>query len=436
MLIVHRLGMFTAMAMLVAGSGCRSEQDLPAVAADGSTGEQSTGAVEPADVDSDDAGETGAHRDTSNADASDDGASSGTTGDGPQVTEPTPWVWSLPTGFPDPYVPEDNPMTVEKVELGRHLFYDTRLSGNGTFSCASCHQQASAFTDGRGQALGSTGELHPRGSMSLANVAYASTLAWGNPDLIDLEVHALGPMFGDDPVELGLADEAAPIAAIADDPRYQELFDAAYPHDGDDAMTLDHIVQSIASFQRTLISGSAPFDRWFFESDESAISASAKRGWELFNFPGECTYCHFNFNFSDSTYFPALPERTAAFHNTGLYNVDGEGAYPESNEGLYNFTGKAEDMGKFKSPTLRNIALTAPYMHDGSLETLEDVLEHYALGGRVDTPHADFQMTTFELTPQMLEDFQAFFDSLTDDSFLTDPAFSDPWASAPDRDDR
>ncbi len=391
-------------------------------------------------------GETGAPGGSEESGAGDEGASTGAAdgpgrdddpagddaetgagdGSGETGTEPEPWTWELPPGFPIPYVPADNPMTAAKVELGRHLFYDERLSVDGSFSCATCHRQDLAFTDGVAQAEGATGQIHPRGSMSLANIAYASSLAWGNPTLVDLETHAAGPMFGTEPVELGLVDEDDAVARIAAEPLYDELFAAAFPDD-DDPLRYDNLAKAIASFQRTMISGRAPFDRWFFDGDESAISASAKRGWELFNFPGECTYCHFNFNFSDSTYFADLPERPLAFHNTALYNVDGEGAYPAGNEGLYNFTGEAADMGKFKSPTLRNITVTGPYMHDGSIETLEEVLEHYGAGGRVATPHADFQLTHFALKPEEGADFMAFFESLTDEAFLNDPALADPW---------
>lgn len=338
-----------------------------------------------------------------------------------------PWVWSLPSGFPEPYVPPDNPMSAAKVELGRHLFYDERLSVDGTYSCATCHRQELAFTDGLPRSEGVTGQLHPRGAMSLVNVAYASSLAWGDPTLLDLETHAQGPMFGTSPVELGLVDEADALARIADDPTYDALFAAAFPGD-DEPLTLDHVVKAIASFERTIISGRSPFDRFFFDGDETAISDAAKRGWELFNFPGQCTYCHFGFDYSDSTYFAALPERTLAFHNTGLYDVDGQGAYPAGNEGLYRFTGDPADMGKFKSPTLRNITVTGPYMHDGSIATLAEVLAHYAQGGRAGSPLVDFQVKTFELKPGMVADFMAFFESLTDESVLTDPALGDPWA--------
>lgn len=377
-----------------------------------------------ADPPADDTGDTGDASGTTAASPED--GSDATTDGPPQPPPAEPWVWTLPPGFPEPFVPPDNPMSKAKVELGRHLFYDERLSVDGTYACATCHQQALAFTDGLARSEGATGQLHPRGSMTLVNVAYASSLAWADPTLIELETHALGPMFGDSPVELGLVDEADTISRIAGDPTYEDLFTAAYP-DQADPLTLDNIVKALASFQRTIIAGRSPFDRFFFDGDQSAISDAAKRGWEAFNFPGECTYCHFNFAFSDSTYFAALPERTLAFHNTGLYNVDGHGGYPAGNEGLFNFTGDPADMGKFKSPTLRYIALTAPYMHDGSIETLEGVLEHYAQGGRAQTPRSDPQMKTFELTPRMVEDFIAFFESLTDDALLTDPAFANPW---------
>ncbi|MBX7080200.1 MAG: di-heme enzyme [Nannocystaceae bacterium] len=350
------------------------------------------------------------------------GGESSSGGDAP----PPQWQWSLPPGFPEPWVPPDNPMSTAKVELGRHLFYDTRLSVDGSYSCASCHQQALAFTDGHAHAQGVTGQQHPRSAMSLANVAYAGSLAWANPALLELEAHALGPLFGTTPIEQGLVDEADLLARIADEPRYDALFADAYP-DEEKPRTLAHVAQAIAAFERTIISGRAPFDRWFFEGDESAISESAKRGWALFNFPGQCTYCHFNFDYSDSTYFASLPERTTPFHNTGLYDLDGAGAYPEGNEGLMRITGDPADMGKFKSPTLRNIAVTAPYMHDGSVATLQDVLDHYAAGGRAGGPLVDHRVKPFALKPDEVADFLAFFDSLTDEALLTDPALADPW---------
>lgn len=351
---------------------------------------------------------------------------SGETSSGEGPAQVTPWDWALPPGFPQPVIPEENPMTVEGVELGRHLFFDTRLSVDGSYACSSCHDPATAFTDGRGTAEGVTGEVHTRGSMSLANVAYAGTLAWANPELLDLETHALVPMFGAEPVEMGLVDEADLVARIAVEPLYDELFAAAYPEDAE-PMTLEHVTQALASFQRSLISGRAPFDRWFFEGDEEAVSEAVKRGWDLFNVPGECTYCHFGFNFSNASYFEGMPERPMDFHNTALYNEDGQGAYPAGNEGLYSFSGDSADMGKFKSPTLRNIAVTAPYMHDGSIATLEEMLEHYSMGGRVDSPNADHRMRTFTLKDDEVADLVAFFESLTDDAFLSNPEHADPW---------
>ncbi|MEM9456101.1 MAG: cytochrome c peroxidase [Myxococcota bacterium] len=337
--------------------------------------------------------------------------SSGGSPSEPTEPEPEPWVWTLPSWFPEPYVPEDNPMSVSKVALGRHLFYDERLSGDQTVSCATCHRQELAFTDGLAQAEGVTGQVHPRGSMALANVAYAATLAWADPTLVDLEEHALGPMFAQEPiVEMGLKSAEQLLDRLRDEPRYTELFAAAYPGQAD-PVTLDNVTRALATFQRSLISANSPFDRWFYGGDEEAMSPAAKRGWELFTFRGECHYCHFGLNLSDSLYFPgmsvpgmsvpgmSLPgmsvpgmsvpgmsDRHPVFHNTALYNEDGEGAYPPGNEGLYAFTGQPEDMGKFKSPTLRNIVQTAPYMHDGSIDTLEEVIDHYAEGGACGPP--------------------------------------------------
>ncbi|MEM7157918.1 MAG: MbnH family di-heme enzyme [Myxococcota bacterium] len=389
----------------------------------GATTEADSGAV-------DESGES------TDAAADSTGDEPGSTGD-PGVEEPEPWVWDLPPGFPVPYVPPENPMTAEKVELGRHLFYDERLSVNGTTSCATCHRQELAFTDGLARGVGATGQEHSRGAMSLANVVYASTFGWGNPTLLSFEEHALLPLFGDDPIEMGLIDEADIVGRVADDPTYVDLFEQAYP-DQAQPMTLNNIAGSLASFQRTLISGRSPFDEWFYEGNEEAISESAKRGYDLFHFPGECFYCHFSFNFSDAVYFAELPERTTPFHNIGLYNIDGQGAYPQGNTGIHAVTGDPEDMGRFKSPTLRNIMVTGPYMHDGSIGTLEEVLDHYGAGGRTitegphagvgsDNPYLDVFMRNFELNDHQVDDLMALFESLTDEEFLTNPAFSNPW---------
>jgi cytochrome c peroxidase len=353
---------------------------------------------------------------------------------------PQPWDWKLPAGFPVPKVPADNPMSVAKVELGRRLFYDKRLSGNQMQSCASCHRQERAFTDDLAQSLGSTGEVHPRGSMSLANVAYLTVLTWGHPYMFELEDQALVPMFGDEPVELGLSDnvEEELLARLAAEPVYPPLFAASFPDEAE-PLSLQSVLRALSAFERTLISGTSPFDRWQYGGDEDAISEAAKRGHDLFNSEKlECFHCHSGFNFQDSNEYEGKPFVEVRFHNTGLYNIDGVGGYPAPNTGIHALTQKPEDMGKFRAPTLRNIAVTAPYMHDGSAPTLDDVLDHYAAAGRTLTsgPHAGVGsdnpfksgfLVGFELTAEERADLHAFFESLTDEAFLFDPQLADPW---------
>ncbi|HEY3496471.1 MAG TPA: MbnH family di-heme enzyme, partial [Polyangiaceae bacterium] len=356
--------------------------------------------------------------------------------------DPEAYVWSLPKGFPLPVVPEENPMSVAKVELGRHLFYDPRLSGNGTQACASCHEQERAFTDGRAVALGSTGEAHPRNSMSLANVAYATTLAWANPLLFSLESQALVPMFGSEPVELGLnGRETELLERLRAVPRYGELFGAAYPG-VPDPFSVENVTAAIASFERTLISGSSPYDRYLYRGDADALSAAARRGRVLFfSEKLECFHCHSGFNLQDSANFAGNQFPEARFHNTALYNLDGAGAYPPPNTGIHELSGRTEDMGRFRVPTLRNVAVTAPYMHDGSIATLEEVLDHYAAGGRTiaggpyagngsASPLKSPFMIGFTLTPDEREAVLAFLESLTDEAFLRDPRFSNPWPAS------
>jgi cytochrome c peroxidase len=349
--------------------------------------------------------------------------------------------WHLPQGFPEPKVPADNPMSDAKVALGRLLFYDRRLSGNQTFSCASCHQQAFAFADALPRGVGSTGEVHPRGSMALMNIAYAPVLTWANPNVRALEQQALLPMFGETPVELGLAGrERELLARLAADSAYPRMFDAAFPHDSG-GISVRRVTQAIAAFERTLISGRSPYDR-YLAGDSSAISASARRGEALFFSERlECFHCHGGFNFTNTVDYRGKGFVEIEFHNTGLYNVDGKGSYPADNPGIREHTGQTSDMGKFKAPSLRNVAVTAPYMHDGSITTLDGVLSHYAAGGRTianglnkgtghRSPYKSSFVKGFTLTPRERRDVMAFLTSLTDSTFLTDPRFSDPFRPA------
>lgn len=350
-----------------------------------------------------------------------------------------PYEWKLPPGFPYPKVPPDNLMTKEKVELGRYLFYDRRLSLNQTQSCGSCHQQSHAFADTRGRGLGSTGQLHPRGPMSLVNVAYAPVLTWANPNMRALEPQALVPMFGDQPVELGMAGkEDLLLKRLRADLRYRKLFPAAFPEDPD-SFTIANVTKAIASFERTILSGDSPFDEYRRGDDVNAISASAKRGESLFfSEKLECFHCHGGFNFTGSVDYFGKGFSETEFHNTGLYNLKGKFSYPEPNLGLYEFSHEDEDVGKFKAPTLRNIAVTAPYMHDGSVATLEDAIEHYRVGGRTirsgpkagvgfDNPNKSEFVKSFDLTAAEKADLLEFLRTMTDRNVLTDPALSDPF---------
>ncbi|HEY3823967.1 MAG TPA: MbnH family di-heme enzyme [Bryobacteraceae bacterium] len=349
-------------------------------------------------------------------------------------------VLHVPKGFPQPVIPADNPLTAEKVRLGRYLFYDKRMSVNGTTSCASCHHQELAFTDGRDRAKGATGALHPRGAMSLVNLAWNRAFNWGDASVHSLEEQALKPMMSTTPVELGYGSiEAGFLKAARTDPTYSVLFPAAFPYEHD-PWTTANIAKALASFERTIVSRGSPWDRFHFDGDENAVSEAVKRGEFLFFLDGgpSCFRCHGGFNFSDSTDYRGRAPSPAPFHNTGLYNLAGEFSYPPGGRGLYEISKRAEDIGMFKAPTLRNIALTAPYMHDGSAAALSDVLDHYAAGGRTiaegpqagkghDNPLKDKLVHGFSMTPRNKSDLIAFLEALTDQDLLHAPEYSDPW---------
>lgn len=339
------------------------------------------------------------------------------------------WEWRLPPGIGTPRIPAQNPVTPAKVELGRHLFYDTRLSANETQSCASCHRQELAFTDGLGRAVGSTGEVHPRGSMSLANIAYASALTWADPGLQSLEEQQRGPLFGTTPVEMGMQGrEGELIDRLRASEVYPGLFAEAYPSD-DDPITLDHLLQAIATFERTIISFDSPYDRRVLWNDGTRASAQVRLGEELFfSERTGCAECHDAPHFTNAVDFEGAARIDRELFNTGLYDVDGTGAYPEPNTGAHAVTGDPDQMGHFRAPTLRNIAVTAPYMHDGSIETLEEVIrDHYQLGGRARSERTSPLMVRFGMSDTEVEALIAFLETLTDERFLTDPALADPW---------
>jgi cytochrome c peroxidase len=331
------------------------------------------------------------------------------------------YEWRLPPGFPRPAVPADNPMSVRKVELGRRLFFDPRLSANGRYACASCHKPELAYTDGRAHAVGATGDSVRRSAMSLANVAYNPAFTWGNPGVDSLEAQMKQPLFSEHPVEMGLhKDGARVMAALALDGTYAADFAASFPGDLE-PVTMEHAIKAIAAFERTLISGRAPFDRYVFDDDRAALSESAKRGMALFySARVGCAQCHSGINFSGPLIYEGHTRARAIYANTGLYDLDGRGAYPAEDQGLIESTHRAADMGKFRVPTLRNVALTAPYMHDGSLSSLEQVLDHYVRGGHR-SPLQDKRVRPFSLTPAEANDLIAFLASLTDPKFASIP---------------
>ncbi len=354
------------------------------------------------------------------------------------VSEPTQtdviadFDWQLPAGFSPPAVPESNAMNAAKVELGRRLFYDTRLSVNGQGSCGSCHRQRLAFTDGRSQAIGVTGERHERSSMSLVNVAYNLNYTWASRDVRTLEQQIQIPLFNEDPVELGLSGrENALLADLKSSHSYLAQFEQAFPLSAE-PVSLENTIKALASFVRTIISAESAFDRLLYLDDQTGMSESAMHGMRLFYSDKlKCDACHEGQNLAGGQQFSDNTPDEAEFHNTGLYNVDSLDRYPASDSGLRIESGHADDDGRFRAPTLRNIAITAPYMHDGSIATLSEVIDHYAAGGRAnlvgkENLNKSPLLSGFELDDSERMDLISFLESLTDHAVLTDLRLSGP----------
>lgn len=312
-------------------------------------------------------------------------------------TPETPLV-VVPQGFPVLPVPSDNKLTAERIALGKKLFFDKRLSRTEEVSCGSCHLQENAFAEPKTFSVGIHGRIGTRNAPSLANLAYNTSFFWDG-GVPTLEQQAIAPILN--PLEMDMTMSEV-VDRISVDGGYRDLFQRAYGS----APTPEYITKGIASFIRTMVSGNSRFDK-HERGDKSAMNESEVRGMTMFfDETADCFHCHVGFNLTNNS-----------FLNNGLY-LD----YADSGRMLV--TENPRDLAKFKVPTLRNIALTAPYMHDGSRATLEEVIEHYNSGGK-EHPNLDPTLRPLELTPQQKADLLAFLKALTDEEFIRDPRFKE-----------
>jgi cytochrome c peroxidase len=345
---------------------------------------------------------------------------------------------SVPLGLPPVPYAEDNPQTPEKIALGDKLFNDKRFSGTGEVSCATCHDATKAFTDSPLKVSeGIQGLTGTRNAPTVINSVFFETMFWDGRSP-DLEDQALHPFVN--PVEMGLKDHQPILDIIRSDPEYTKAFKKVFEKSGD-AITMTEVTQAIAAFERTKISGNSPFDRWYFAGETDALTAAQKRGFDLFINEGRCVSCH-------------VVEQTQAlftdnrFHNIGVGINNIQNDLPDlaseyiaanlsadevdikvlsdkrsSELGRFALTTGFDDLGSFKTPTLRNIAATAPYMHDGSVATLREVVVHYNNGGVTNEgdPVNDFLsggIRPLNLTDEQIDDLVAFMEALTSPEFV------------------
>jgi cytochrome c peroxidase len=329
--------------------------------------------------------------------------------------DPQPYELEIPYDFPQMEIPADNPLTLAGVALGRRLFYDPRLSLDSTMSCATCHLQALSFTDGLAVSPGVTGALGSRSAMSLLNVGFVTTGLFWDGRVKTLEEQALLPI--EDPVEMHSSWPQV-IEKFQRDPQYPVWFREAFGIADKREITKELAAKAMAQFERTLISADSRFDRVFLKQ-EGFPTDSELRGFEMFfDFSlflpdAECGHCHGSSQLT-----------THGFFNNAIDSVGS--LYDFKDPGRGAVTGRYLDYGRFRAPTLRNIALTGPYMHDGRFQTLEEVIDHYDSGGHL-AENYDANMRPLNLTPGQKKDLIDFLHTLTDTSFLHNPAFSNPW---------
>ena len=331
-----------------------------------------------------------------------------------------------PLGLPEVPVPTDNPQDTGKVLLGKKLFNDKRFSADGTVSCATCHSPDMAFTDGLRVSKGFKGQEGTRNAPTVINAAYYTTQFWDGR-VPSLEEQSKGPF--SNPVEHGLKNFDPILETIRNDKAYLALFKKTFGTEPGD-ITIDHVAKAIAAFERTVISGNSPFDRYLYANDKGAMSEAAIRGLEVFRLKGRCVDCH------------TIGQTSAIFTDNKFHNigvgfsriqenlmdiVDAFRAKYESEKeldteiltsqniselGRFTVTIDPSDLGRFKTPSLRNIAVTGPYMHDGSMDSLEEVVEFYNQGGE-DNPMLDGGIRPLRLTEQEKSDLVEFMKALT-----------------------
>ena len=295
----------------------------------------------------------------------------------------------LPLGL-DLYrpIPEDNPVTAEKVKLGKKLFAEKLLSRNRSLACKGCHQPKKAFTDGRAKAVGVYGRRGNRSVPTLVNRAYGRAFFWDGRTST-LEEQVTKPIESESEMDMTL-DEV--VERLQRKKRYRKLFQQAFGRE----VNGEDLARALASYIRTIYSGDSPFDRYIY-GDRNALSARQRRGLRIFRGKGNCTACHIGPTFTDEE-----------FHNTGVAWRDGE----LQDEGRFAITGEPNHKGAFKTPTLREVARTAPYMHDGSLASLQDVIDFYSDGGHKN-PNRDPEIRPLKLTKEEKTELLAFLKSLT-----------------------
>ncbi len=340
-------------------------------------------------------------------------------------------------GLPPVPIPADNPQTPEKIALGDKLFHDTRFSTTGTVSCATCHDAQKVFTDSPLQVSEGIHKLTgTRNAPTVVNSAYFKTVFWDgrSPDLEDQSLHPFV-----NPVEMGLKDHEPILKIVRSDPEYVAAFKTVFGKSGEQ-VTMTEVTRAIASFERTIVSGDSPFDRWYFKGDEKAMSPAAKRGFELFIGQGRCVSCHVieqtTALFTDNRFHNIgvgingiqedIPRLAGEFLVAKAKGTDVDVAVltdrKTSELGRFAVSDRLDDLGAFKTPTLRNVAVTGPFMHDGSMKTLRETVVHYNNGGvtkREDRVN-DFLsggIRPLELKDDQVDDLVAFMEALTSPQF-------------------